>query len=716
MKAYQLESLDLAASQEEAINQIIAEMRASGLIRSGVEEDSERKRLEEMITAAGQPAFKALEQSGLAQSDPINQNLREADLDLRTLFLHLGKIDAELNKHQRLHQSVLQSMKIAVRKLEDQLEYITERLARNLGSNTHFESFRDPSSFETDQSLYTEADGSPVPEASRAVLDLDREGIKLPVVHWENALISPTGIKLGRIRIVKKLGTNPRELWNPQSDVDRAIDGSMETFWSESIFTESPIKVALVDPDDPDYYCGIQHGAACELEITFDSITVINEISFTPYAEHPVQILAVRAYTSDDPNEPYVDLISPKLADIGRGPAFTLEPVVYQLPDTPVKRLRILLNQIHYTREEILVSTREERKTEMILSAAGTEEPKVEEDAVFAPVWASHYEADPSLMTVQRMMLDQAEPDIERLMDLTNEEEIVPMTVFHYQYGMYDIGVKRREYADAGVYVSQPITSDKGLQGVSLSVTEEHPVVPGMPRVTHIEYSVSPDGKTWYPILPLGQEKVEGEVIKVSPATRSAPLRFRAAQVLQVYENGQPVSFTASAQEVTVAEYHSSSIYTVDYIPEEGQTYVDFAKAGPIREIYRQYGTDRRGRLMLPDVPYVNYQKLSAGIQPSASERLSVTVTLQDGSRITAVDVTDYLNPVNNLDPTSADLQFQVIGPRQIQFNRPIDSTTLITVEYPTVAKSVRLRAILRRSGGDPGLTPVLKDYILHMR
>lgn len=800
MNNYQQESLDIQQTQNEVIEFILQELKRSGLLKTTTELNAAREERAARVPT-GEPSFTAEEQSGLIRSEALNRAFGDIEFDLQVIFSHLLKIDSALSKHQTLNQSVIQSIKLAVKKLKDELNLVEDRMLRGAGPDTIVETFRDPSAFETDQTLYG------VTEAYRAALDLDREGIKLPMVHVDNALISPTGLKLGRIQITNQLGGAMREV-NPENDIDKAIDGSPDTFWAETILVDEPIRVEWTDKVDttddfllfntdrwavsgsaapmvgyvrltdaaagavgtlrckkpvnpynftceldawaggpggaifllwgaekvqcgallngyelaidtegrlrlsrydsgvrvelrstslpfsmadglwrrigvrmadahlsavidgvtylnteiPDYaprHTGfglaaqtgegagehritnvaiqserllVSHGAACELEIDFDRPTAINEIVFTPFGSYPVEIVAVDAYTTDDTSDTPIDLIS----QLKGNTVMTLEPKVYTFPETPAKKLRVLLNQVHYTKEDLLVSLKERRKASQILAAKPSDPDEIDAgDMVFAPVAVTRYEQEPSLLQLHEALAKQAEPSVEDLIELQEADEIIPVSRYRYSYGMTDITIRRVEYAEQGVFVSRAIPVSDSVRAVRLSVTEEKPAG------TDIRYFISTGGP-WLPIVP-------GETLNLADAYR---------------QGGRVV---------------------------------------PNKEIYRQKGSDSRGRVSLPAPIFVDMEALHQGLE---ADRVTVTVTDTGGSSITA-------RQVERFDGT--DLQFRILSATQIQLNRPLAADETITVEIPYLIKELRLKAELSRSSENSGVTPVLHDYTLHL-
>jgi len=709
MNPYKQSGLDIETTQVEVIGTILEELRRQGIIKSTMEMDIERKALMAALKP-GEPVMQADVQSGLVRSQAFNQAIEMTDRDLQTVFSHLLKIDAALNQHQRLNQSISQSIKIAIRKLKDDLAHVEERVTRGLGEGALFESFRDPTSFEPELRYYTERDGSKLPEANRADLDLDQEGIKLPQIYWENALVSSTGLKKARIEITRQFGGGLMRLSNPQTGVDKAIDTSGDTFWSETVMVDEPIQIS---------YETIQHGAACELKLTFDSVVTVNELSFTPFAEYPVDIVGAWSSTTDDGGDEEV-------LSLGADAIRIMDTVVIQVPDTPVKMLRILMNQIHYTKVDLMISTQEERKSEQILSAVAPEDPDDIDggNAVFVPVAQGRYEQEPALARMLGALAKQDKIDVESLLAMQKDNQVIPVSKYAYSYGMFDIGIKRREYANLGVYVSRVHDVDRSVRGVRLDTTELHPDGSATP----VEYEVSA-GDSWYPILPTGTTEILGEYLRFDGS--DADLRFTATTVSEVRREGLPLvldtDYEVNDSTITIlTDFDTSATYTADYVPASGSDFIDFHDKAlvdgillPSWDMYRQQGTDGRGRLTLPVAPYLNQVALNALEDPTdVGEASGLVVTITDllGDTITAVNMTDYLGTgALRMDPESVDLQFQMEQPRKMRFNRPISREHLVTVEYPLIIRGVRLKAILRRTTNRSGATPVIKDYTLHL-
>lgn len=167
----------------------------------------------------------------------------------------------------------------------------------------------------------------------------------------------------------------------------------------------------------------------------------------------------------------------------------------------------------------------------------------------------------------------------------TSTKDIVhtPTTLYEYSLGLRDIQARHIQYGERQAFVSKPFTVPGNVMEVEIEAAEEHPVFDEIngqanPRQTSVEYSISyknqPSQSDWVPILPTGQETVQGERLFFTGS--KAALRFPAKmETIHVYANGlrlQPSQFVLlSNQSLSIVQYSTGSIYTVDYTPDDYQ-------------------------------------------------------------------------------------------------------------------------------------------------
>lgn len=750
MNHFTSKDMDLFETQKNTILLILDEKRLSGEIKSDEEYEAQLKYLLSLVES-GEPMMKVRPQSGQTNPEDFNETYEEVSIDIMTAFSQINTIDRSVNKHQQLNQSIINNLKLNLSKVSDEVSQYERLVDYMTSEDVTIEAFRDSNSFDTDNDMYRERDGTELPPAYHAKLDIERESIKLPTILSQNAMIGPAGVRLANIKIKKQLGGGLIRLQNPQNSVDKALDSSFETFWSESILVDSPIRVPL----EKDFY-NIKHGAVCELVVEFDYLTQINEISLLPFTEFPMEIVAIQYYESDDADEEAKEIISPTFKEALRSRAVS-ESTSFQFSDVHAKRLRIILNQIHYVKTEFLVNDREQKQLELWFAAnreVDPEDVQVKDSYHFKPLYKNKAEMN-KLYNYFSKQLKGMSTELEDVIGKQQDNTVTAVSKYQYNYGLYNLGVRRNEYQDKGIYLSKPLPIKGNIKAITLDTFEEHPTVEGNDLVfTDIEYYVShlsdPSTEDWFPIVPKNRKKIDAELLlpKFEGGQYKAKLRFQPSASVKVRKNGVEIyeffgDFTVSGNTVTLLNFDVSSTYTAEYTPVTSAYTVDFIEkhtvAGSVQpnmKIEEFKGTSQQGHIGLKHYAFVDRGKLNAqanGWNPSylSNDYLPVKVKLINESgfhidqpfsateqdTITVTNMTNYFDEEKSqLQPFSEELsnyQYMVIGD-QLLFNTVLPETTRVIVEYPYLIGEMRLKAILRRNiQAFHGLTPVLDEYMI---
>jgi hypothetical protein len=751
MNHFNTKDMDLHETQKQVIESLLNERRLTGEIKSDTEYDIQYKYLLSLIEA-GEPMTKVRLQEGQTNPEDFNESYQEIAIDIMTAFSQINLVDKSVNQHQQLNQSIVNNLKLNLNKVSDEVSQY-ERLVDYLTTeDITIETFRDSNTFDTENSLYTERDGAELAPDYHAKLDIDREAIKLPTILSQNAMIGPAGVRLARIKIGTQLGGGLIRLKNPENGIDKALDTSFETFWSESLLVDSPIKVQM----ESNFY-GIKHGAACELIVNFDYLTQINEISLLPFTEFPMEVVAIQYYESDDANEEAKEIISPTSKEALRSRTVS-ESTSFQFSDVLAKRLRIILNQIHFVKTDFLVNDREQKQLELWFAAnreVDPEEVTVKKTYNFKPLYRNKAEAN-KLYTYFSKQLENMDTDLESVIGKQTDPSVSAVSKYMYNYGLYNLGARRNEYQDKGIYVSKSLPIDSSIKSITLDTLEEHPVLQNSDLVfTDIEYYVThaenPDVEDWFPIVPKNKQKIDAELLspKFESGEYRASLRFMPEGTIKVRKNGVEVyewlgDFTVSGNRITILNFDVSATYTAEYIPEKKAYIVDFiekhtvgSSVQPNIKMEEFQGTNQKGELNLSYFTFLDRAKLNAqpnGWNPTylSNDYLPVKVKLinatgfhidqpfsvSEQDTITVNNMTNYFDEEKTqLQPFSDELKnYQyIVSGNKLVFNTIIPEDTRVIVEYPYLVGAIRLKAILRRNiQGMYGLTPVLNEYTTH--
>lgn len=759
MSSYESKDISIFETQKEIIREILEQKKNTGEIKSQAELERELTSLLAGLKPA-EPLVTIRPQEGQTNADMHNLTFEELNYDINTAFAQTNKVDETITKHQRLNQSLLNNIQLRIRQVQDELVKHERTGSSNVSQQLHLETFKDSNGFENDSTFYID-NGQQFSIDFRAKLDLQREVIKLPTISAQNALIGSGGVRLGRIKIGKQLGSDLIRLSNPANSVDKAIDTDDLSFWSESILVDTPIEVSMGD----DYY-DVDHGAVVALEITFDYLTQLNEIGFNVFGEYPLDVVGVRYYTTDNIAETGVNLIHDGQATPSMKSRIVKQSTSYQFEDVYAKRLIIVLRQRHYIKSDFIASSRNQRDMELWFKREVSDEDTDLGDLDFKPTYQNKIESSNSWWQFRKATGRlRTITDINELIAELNQDQPQIVTKYEYNYGLYNLDLRKNEYQDVGIYVSKPIAVNGNIRTFMLETDEEHPVISveggTLTRLTDIEYSVH-DGRQWHNILPMGQEGVSNELLTfeaTEASTYQASLRFTPDSDIELYRNEILADADADSSvidgitvvTIPAADFDGTAIYTAAYIPTDTAKQIDFinvyTEGGVVQPIAMQEeftSTSREGSIVLRHFPYVDKEKLNSkdaswnptylGQEADEDGYVPIKVKIIDpsgyhieqpmyvtdaGTRVE--NVTDYFDTSSShLQPYDESenvfYQYEVIG-NKIQFNTIIPEGTRIFVEYPYLVGDIRMKVVLRRNvHGFYGLTPVLNEYITHMQ
>jgi hypothetical protein len=613
--------------QRIKITQMLDEQRASGKIKS---ESEYRRELEKLIsqldTKKSTPMMQVRPQSGQTNSKDYNKTFEEIGIDLTALFMQSDKLDKILSKHQQLNSSIVRNIRQTIKAMNDEVDRYMMLLGNSEGFvQSVFETFRDASNMERDMSFYTDRlNDEVIPNEFVAVIDTVSETLHLPAAHTHDCLISPNGSQLARISILRQPGSGLIGVANKKNDINNAIDNDPETFWGEVILSDGEITIDFSD-------FGIDHGAFCEFEIVFDSLSVVSEIAISPFTEFPLDIVSIRAYETLDEDSIMHEILKPSET------ISIEEPYTLQFPAIEVRRIVMVINQRHYRKNTYLIKSSERNNIEMWQRIVDKEKEitlsgdwKTGDGDLVNPTVSQDFLNSVSGWDLYQEKLAEFERLARRnrtnataagwiggiltagaiimtggaitpaltigaigagigvgqaisstlISDKTFErDKLIEVSKNEYIYGAYDIAIRGRDYYPVGVYVSAPLEAPGNVSRIVLETNEKHQIIPGASgRCTSIEYYVtnvdSPQASDWYPILPVNETQVWCE--RLALKQKQAYLRFQAADLstVKIKRDGKPltpvdyqVQNVDGKTRVTIHEPIENAIYTADYLP-----------------------------------------------------------------------------------------------------------------------------------------------------
>lgn len=759
MSSFHFKPIKMADTQIEVIEEILKEQKKQGLIKSKAEYELELRRMKEKIND-GLPLMNVREQgttakdeittatsdhgthrntqqSGVISSELHNQTFQELAFDLRSIFYQLNKLDENITKHQRLNQSTISSLKRRLELLENNIITHSALLDSEDMSLLYVEAFSDHSQVETDPSYYSDRDGRLLPISYRASFDQKNHSLKLPILTSENVLIDQNTTSFGDVKITHQLGSDLIHLRNKENDLSKILDEEEETFWAETILVDTPIEMKM------DYYGHqIKRGATVELEVSFERLTEINELGFSIFGEYPLDLIAVYYFQGDHIDEKPQALIQPNATNPELSSRSVSSTTRYQFDNIKVKRVRLLFNQTHYVKSDILVSSKNRKQLKLWFDAQNVY--KENEQAI-----------DEALASYQSLI--SQEDHLKELLDLHHTDQIKALSKYEYNYGLYHLDLRKNEYHPVGMYVTKPIKANGNIRTLQLDTVETHPSVDHYGSITDIEYDIF-DGEIWHPIVPIQQTSIKNERLFFSyqQSSYQAKARFHIKEGLRIFRDGQELDpsyyqLEEDQQTITIHQYNASLIYTASYVPNKTATTLDFLQIQsneghvvPFTKVEEFKGTDRYGSVTLEYHPFVDKDRLnrqSDTYNPTYLENetiengylpIKVRLVDQNGYQIhQPIDATDIktniVNKTNYFQPSFLQLhpfdesanifyQYQVVG-NQLFFNQPLPPETKIIVEYPYLVGDIRIKATLRRNAHNfYGMTPLLHQCALRFQ
>jgi hypothetical protein len=559
-------------TQKKKLLEILDAKRQMGLLQS--EEQFQRELeafLKELEQYQGTPTFRPIYQDERTNSQRYNQAMEAIAFDLATLFEASNQIDALMTNHQQLSRSMLADIRKKIYSLQDQVQKYQFLLNHSdVFVQAINEDFRVPQYTETDETVLSLLRKDRFGRPFSAHMQAENHGyaLQLASITTEDQLKTSYGRALAKIQVRNRTGLVAS---NQQYPVENAIDGSPDTFWAEAVIVDDVIQQDISDLWSHDYHDYPKTGAICELELLFQGMTTVSEIQFVPYCSYPLEIVAIHGYEREDSSGAMYTLVSPNHSNVYQRSQKSTDRMVFQFPSVTISKLRILIRQENYEKENFIVSYDDLHQAELWDQIASTslvpdlKEPgeSIEEFNRKNEItgWSLYLKKLKEWATIMRKegLVEAAEKAMElirvgdyknplllalRSMNNKGEKSIVndqrspllsqqwlAVNKLAYIYGAYDIRVYGRQYHQTSIYVSRSFPLNSNVRTISLSTGEQHHYIPIGPaeqssdqgitndqaKITDIEYYVTfkknPSVEDWIPILPVEQRYVEGELL-----------------------------------------------------------------------------------------------------------------------------------------------------------------------------------------------------------
>lgn len=708
-------------------------------------------------TMENELVMKAYPQEELTNADSLNLEMQGFEADIRTIFSRMNYAEQRLNTQRKVTESSLNGIINTINDANRKIVEVGDERRKSESKSILYDDFTDYRNRELDKKYNTDSLGNGLAEAYELrVHDVD-DTLRLPFINSENTLVNFAGVKVADLSIGTQVGEGLIRYRNPQTSLDKAIDTSMETYWSESILSDEPFRVNL----GHEKY-DTKFGATVELIVSYRRATEINEITLTPFVDFPMEVVSILVYDNDNFENPY-ELVSPTA--IHRN-LEDKEVISYQFQRVIAKKVVLLLNQKHYVKRDMVVNVNDKSIVDAWLYAQGFTD--VPPDYIYKPLYHDMRMENPQWEYVQEYLKNRDMMTELESYEGYDKDNTIMVSKFEYQYGLYNLAMNFNEYHDVGVYVTKPLTN-LNVQKIKLETVEEHPKMENIStNVTSIEYYVTekddPKPEDWYAILPTNIKTIRGEYINVDfkDSVYQATLRFSVDKIIDVRGNGirliPKIDYKIVGRRVIIMNYNPSLIYTVDYEPLHTAYTVDFLDRvttrvfDPVKNRYNETVTAQKTTsqidlrtaanvVELEKTPFwdrsiINNIEETSGNEeksrtwnPTYIDNIYIPIEVQiilptgesimqqvdkfDTGSIYLTNKTDYHNLNNSLlEPFNGTNYQYRIERNEIKFNTTLPKGTRILANYSFLTGPIRLKIIMRRSIIDEvGLTPVLHEY-----
>ena len=737
-------------------------------VGSVVDQATLQKRLESLVAQLDKPLgdplvqFRKAEKYSKIKSADYNNTMDEVYTDLGALFKQDNLIDSTMTIHRALNDSVITDVQSALQKVEnDVMVYKVVKENKTGITDAVFNTF------------YKD-DNQVLPYAYKANVDTYTNSAKLPPGYEQTAL-SINGLAMADISLTRYGGGLRGTLDNDDHTKEKAIDGSLRTFWAEVILTDEPIR---------QMYGGSSiFGTVCEITIKLFRSELINHIRFDPYSGYPLTVLKIK----------YRGSINDSWTDLNITPQSSTRYMEFNFDGVYSKEIMIVINQPNFNINTYKIPKSAINNAEMWSQIADAE-LSISTDTT-APIQATQDMVD--YITGWQSYMDAAKQYADRLQqfgrpadypyrasisesifDSTTQQilaasvdgadslkldvygkkaplndQLVEVRKYEYLYGSYNIDIKHIRYLSKGEYISPKYKVNGVILEAELDVTDV------IPSGTTIEYQLATRDSEWHNIMPNGGDSyVSKERLILDAKTQAGFTRFDCSGVPNVvYMNDMPIpsgsyEFLGSSNSVVMSSgwYSGNANYTISYVPEgvsdvePSGVVINFSDDPPVEIQETFIGSDsRQYKVSISHYPLIDFRIINDTAEadkPSPNflyslggwKNISIgtlygispgdtyypfTVTVDGYS---AENMTDYYN---NVRPalTQYDLvkypSFEYFqSGTNLYFNVPL-SNRKVKVTYSYLNDFIQLKAVLRANlRSAVHLTPELQDYTIKLR
>lgn len=744
--------------KERMVNEVINQLSSIRYMTTA-EKDLYKKNLESNLKQHTLTT-KIREQTGLTNAYDYNQTALELYLDMLTTFYYLDNLYNTLQTHQKLNESIITTLHSTMGTLNDNLTSYESVIGTGGAPQCFYEGFRTVNNQEMDTSLYKERYGEQIPDGAFIKFNPDQENVTLNTTRMQNVMVYKSGVQLGEISITKQYGAGFIQARNSETKLENAIDTSNSSYWSETILTDQEIKLKGLEYSDSNSlnntnrsFYDLPRGAMCEICLTFEALTNINEIVLKPYGNYPIDIIAIRYQLSDDENDTIYDIVYPDNEVELLSSTSIDKEYSFHFKTITCKKLFILINQIHCIKDTYMLSMNQMFKNALWFNATYDlgDSTKMDNTTVYKPLYLDRAQESNVWKYINNKIVTNKGLDINSLL-IDNNNKYIPVTKYQYNYGFYNIAPYFSEYQRASVYVSKEIQCDGSIDTIKLISDETHPLSSDKQILTDIEFYITtkkhPEYNDWIPICPYNKDYVYHELLQLDYACCYLRHKAVCGNIVTYDSNGneitrmeRPIVYyndiiltedadyilrydeDGNVNAVEIAGIDHFATYTVSYTPMDISkeiTLINENNPTPSNTFQEIMGTGS-ACYELEEYPYYNrinpsdtmtYVKV-IDINTNQVYNQNELNTLSDYSIECVTDKRNTCDSFKNFIANTNKLQYYTNG-RYLYFNKPISSKQKIEISYPSFGSQIRLKAILRRNTKhDNWLTPMLNGYKL---
>ena len=647
-------------------------------------------------------------QSDMTNAEDIRNTTQELFVDLNTAMEYLNRISSEQLGELNNLLSNLSRREKDIEKLNNIIDEYNFSIISKGNPILIQDDFIDNSTFEHDNSYFTTRYGEETSQITSSVYCGECFNLRLPKLRRTNIAYYGNGILAADISLSKQYSSIDKD--NKEYSLNDIINTDNNLIWKQDIYTNQEIKLK----ESNDYY-NLSRGALFELEINFESVSVINEIQISNISEYPLDILNIRYKLIDSEFDDYVNVVSNNSSSEYLKPKTFKNSICYKFKNIMAKKVYITFCQRHFEREGFTYNVTDKLISDFKNSIKNSQLENKNTD-IFKANYEDFKKDYPAISYIKNLVDNNKDMSIDELLKCTNlgEKDVIK---YHYSYGLSKLELLNNEFDTIGIYVSKPKKLPNNINKIKIVTDEEHPLNEEGNVITDIEYYICYTENTsynnWHPILPENNNKIYCESLELNDDAY-CNLRFHALEddIVSVKINGmimeKYLDYTLHKDNVTgevigieIPDYDIKSVYTIEYTPLSNSKIIDLSNIPLVTDSEELNGNNKSRFILSQNI--------------AVSNILDVRITLYDiktGNSFDVENVTDKYNADDSFINFNNKGKWQCYCYKNnIFLNNNVPDNYKVKVQYQHNINSFRVKAILKRNSKfNKYITPVLNN------